>query len=226
MNIHTSSPQPNAARSIGHLALHYGSAEDGPLAARLMGLLGFTQTQMLPLPDGDFYRFVIDSAHHARGDGIVYLSALPQPQLHLIATIRDLLKVGTDHEHDTVREMRAMLASDPEASFHLGFLVQSLEELESRILKLQELADTDPDFAGRIAICMNRPRPGDAQIDARLDASPLFGSVTRYAYGRNGVQVFVETDLFKGGQLGEAMTLEFDYIFPGHDNHILSVVEM
>jgi hypothetical protein len=73
---------------------------------------------------------------------------------------------------------------------------------------------------------MNRARPGDAAVDARLDASPLFGDVSRCAYGRNGVQVFIETDIFKGGQLGDAMMLEFDYVFPGNDSHILSVVEL
>ena len=85
--------------------------------------------------------------------------------------------------------------------------------------------------AGDAAVAEEIRRDGEtegplAEVDARLDASPVFGSVTRYAYGRNGVQVFVETDLLKAGQLGDAMVLEFDYIFPGHTDHILSVVEM
>ena len=215
-----------AARSLGHLALHYGKAEDGPIAARLLGLLGFEETQMLPLPGGNFYRFVVDPAHHSRGDGILFLSALPVPQLKLIETINQALNIGKEDEHEAVRDMRAMLLADPESSFHLGFLVQSLEELEERILSLRKLAESDTDFRGRITISMNRAQPGDAAVDARLDASPLFGDVTRCAYGRNGVQVFVETDIFKGGQLGDAMVLEFDYVFPGNESHILSVVEL
>lgn len=213
-------------RSLGHVALHYGRAADGPVAARLLTLLGFSETQMLPFPDGNFYRFVVDEHHFARGDGIIYLSALPDAQRRLIDTIHELLKVGHEDENEAVGAMRAMLAADPETSFHLGFLVPSLEELEQRILALRELAQSDPELKGRVRISMNRARPGDAEVDARLDASPLFGDVTRHAYGSAGVQVFVETDLFKAGQLGDAMVLEFDYVFPDRTSHILSVVEM
>lgn len=214
------------ARSMGHLALHYGAPEEGPVAAKLLTLLGFTETQMLPLPQGNFYRFVVDQAHHSRGDGIMYLSALPEPQLKLIEAIHAAFGVGTDQEHEAVQGMRAMLISDPEASFHFGFLVESLEDLEAMVLTLRDKAENDPDLKGRIKIGMNRSRLGDADVDARLDASPVFGDVTRYAYGRNGVQVFVETDLLKAGQLGDSMVLEFDYVFPGHTSHILSIVEM
>lgn len=54
----------------------------------------------------------------------------------------------------------------------------------------------------------------------------MFGSCSRFAYGSNGVQVFVETDLVRSGQLGESMVFELDYVFPGYDSHILSVVEL
>ena len=59
-----------------------------------------------------------------------------------------------------------------------------------------------------------------------MDASPAFGNVTRYAYGRNGLQLFVETDLLTSGQIGDTLILEFDYVWPGFDSHILSVVEL
>ncbi|MCP5395265.1 MAG: hypothetical protein H6918_00770 [Sphingomonadaceae bacterium] len=216
----------DVALSMGHIALHYGKAEDGPLAARLMTLLGFTETQMLPLPNGNFYRFVVDNAHFARGDGIIYLSALTEAQMKLIDAINENLGVGTEGEHPAVQGMRDALATDPEASFHFGFLVKSLEELEERILTLQELADSDPELKGRVRIGMNRARPGDAEVDARLDASPLFGNVTRFAYGSAGVQVFVITDILKASQLGDHAILEFDYVFPGREQHILSVVEL
>lgn len=226
MTTETLTRQDTTARSMGHLALHYGKAEEGPAAAKLMKLLGFQETQVLPLPNGNFYRFVVDGKHYARGDGIIYLSALPDAQRKLIEAIHETFKVGTADEHEAVRGMRQMLISDPESSFHFGFLVDSLEDLEQMILNLREQAETDPDLKGHIKIGMNRSRPGDAEVDARLDASPLFGNVTRCAYGRNGVQVFVETDLLKAGQLGDGMVLEFDYVFPGSDEHILSVVEM
>ncbi|OCC25126.1 hypothetical protein MB02_00035 [Croceicoccus estronivorus] len=213
-------------RSMGHLALHYGNAEDGPKAAKLLALLGLVETQVLPFPNGNFYRFVVDDQHFARGDGIMYLSALPEPQLKLIETIHEALRVGTSDEHEAVKGMRQMMDNDFEASFHFGFLLNSLEDLERIILDLKDRAENDPDLKGRIKIGLNRARKGNPEIDARLDASPLYGDVTRFAYGSNGVQAFVETDLLKAGQLGDAMVIELDYVFPGYDQHVLSVVEM
>lgn len=227
-------PSPAAApettimtgRTMGHLALHYGEAADGPLAAKLLEAIGLVQTQMLPLPQGNFYRFVVASGHYARGDGIVYLSALPEPQRKLIDAIHASFGVGTSEEHEAVQGWRAMMAADPEASFHFGFLLESLEDLERIVLDLRDKAENDPDFTGRINIVLNRARQGDDEVDARLDASPVYGDVTRYAYGRNGVQAFIETDILKAGQLGDSMVVELDYIFPDKDQHLLSVVEL
>lgn len=215
-----------AGRTMGHVALHYGKAEDGPAAARLLALFGLQETQMLPLPEGNFYRFVVNAGHYSRGDGIVYLSCIPAPQAKLVSAIHEALHLGTDREHEAVAEFRAMMAQDFEASFHFAFLVDSLEELEDTVLKLRELNATDPDFKGRLNIGLNRARTGNPEVDARLDASPVYGTCTRYAYGSNGVQAFVETDLFKSGPLGENMFFELDYVFPGYDNHVLSVVEL
>jgi hypothetical protein len=220
------SPVADGSLGIGHLALHYGAAEDGPAAAHLLSAMGLTETQMLPLPHGNFYRFVTASHHYGRGDGIVYLSALPEPQARLIAAIRSALRAGTGDEHEALVAYRAMMAQDYEASFHVGFLIETLEELENLVLSLQELAESDPLLKGRISIGANRARRGDPAVDARLDASPVFGTVSREAYGRAGVQVFIETDLVRAGQLGESMVFEFDYVFPGHDSHILSIVEL
>lgn len=222
----TAHPVSDRSLTMGHLALHYATPDDGPLASRLLQVMGLVETQMLPLPNGNFYRFVANPGHFARGDGIVYLSCLPEPQARLIAAIHSALHIGTDREHDAVKGWRTMMAQDFEASFHFGFLVPALEQLEALVQALTRLEATDPAFAGRLTIGMNRARRGDAAIDARLDASPVFGQATRYAYGSAGVQVFVETDLVRAGQLGDAMVFEFDYVFPGHDSHILSVVEI
>lgn len=213
-------------RSMGHLALHYGDEAEGPVAAKLLKAIGLVETQMLPVPGGNFYRFVVGDSHFARGDGIVYLSALPEPQRKLIEAIHASFGVGTDDEHEAVKGWRAMMTADPEASFHFGFLLDSLEDLERIVLDLREKAESDPDFKGRINIVLNRARPGDADVDARLDASPIYGDVTRYAYGRNGVQAFIETDILKAGQLGDSMVVELDYVFPDKEQHVLSVVEL
>lgn len=213
--------------SLGHIALHYAKPEDGPAAARLLSLIGLVETQDLLLPNGThFYRFVVDGRHYGRGDGIIYLSAVPEAQQKLIDAMRSALGVGTEDEHPSVGGMRDALLSDPEYSFHVGLLADSLEAVEKLVLDLRERADSDPDLKGRLNITLNRPMPGDAEVDARLDASPVFGGVTRHAYGRNGIQVFIETDLLVSGTLGESTVIEIDYVFPGSVNHVLSVVEL
>lgn len=213
--------------SLGHIALHYPKPEDGPVAARLLSLLGLVETQDLVLPNGThFYRFVANSDHVRRGDGILYLSCVPDAQRALLEAVRSALKVGTDEQHPAVDAMRNALLQDPEASFHVGLLAESLEALEALVLELRKRTECDPDLKGRLKITINRPVPGNSEVDARLDASPAFRDVTRHAYGRNGLQVFVETDLLVSGTLGESTVIEIDYVFPGYDSHILSIVEM
>ncbi|QGP81107.1 hypothetical protein [Sphingobium sp. CAP-1] len=214
------------ARSMGHMALHYKKAEEGPLAARLLGMLGYVLTQDLVLPSGaHFYRFVVDSRHQPRGDGIVYLSLIPDAQRDLMQAIHAALAVGTDHEHPAVVAMRERMNEDPEYSFHYGTLLESLEDLEAMFIALKDANENDPELKGRLKLVYNRALPGTPEVDARLDASPIYSGVTRYAYGKNGVQAFLETDILSSGMLGETMMLEFDYIFPGYANHVLSVVE-
>ena len=204
------------ARSMGHIALHYKTAEEGPLAARLMAMLGFVQTQDLVLPNGShFYAFVVDPKHAARADGIVFLSLVPDAQRDLLEAMRGALAIGTGAEHPAVGAFRRQLDNDPEYTFHYGTLFDRLEDLETIFLQLQEANRTDPELRGRLKLTFNRTLPGDPDIDARLDRSPIYAGVTRYAYSRTGVQAFVETDILSSGILGESMFLEFDYVFPG-----------
>lgn len=214
------------ARSMGHMALHYKNNAEGPLAARLLSMLGYVETQDLVLPNGaHFYRFVVDPRHNPRGDGIVFLAPMPEAQRELMDVIHGALNVGTDHEHPAVVAMRQKMDEDPEYSFHYGTLMESLEDLEKIFLSLEDANRNDPELKGRLKLVYNRGLPGNPDVDARLDASPIYRGVTRYAYGKNGVQAFVETDLLTSGILGETMILEFDFVFPGYDRHVLSVVE-
>lgn len=214
------------ARSMGHMALHYKKPEEGPLAARLLGMLGYVLTQDLTLPDGThFYRFVVDAKHQPRGDGVVFLSCVPEAQRELMAAIHGALNVGTAQEHPAVAAMREKMDQDPEYGFHYGTLLESLEDLENVFMGLEEANRSDPELKGRLKLVYNRALPGTPAVDARLDASPIYKNATRHAYGKNGVQAFLETDILSSGMLGETMILEFDYVFPGYTNHILSVVE-
>ena len=218
--------ESRATRSMGHMALHYRNKEEGPLAARLLSMLGYVQTMDLTLENGaHFYRFVVDPKHKIRGDGIVYLALVPDEQRDLTAAIHDAFGIGTDKQHPVVTAMRQRMDDDPEYSFHYGTLLESLDELEAIFVKLEDANRSDPDLKGRLKLVYNRALPGNAEVDERLDASPVFGGVTRYAYGRNGVQAFLETDLLASGVLGDSMVLEFDHVFPGYDEHIFSSVE-
>ena len=217
---------PRGSRSMGHMALHYGNPEEGPLAARLLKMLGFIETQDLPLPNGThFYRFVTDERHTPRGDGIIYLSVVPDAQRKLHSVVREALKIGSPDEHPSVAELRANIANDPEYSFHYGTLMDSLDDLEDVFGKLEEANRNDPELKGRLKLTYNRALPSGPEVEARLDASPIYSNATRRAFGRNGVQAFVETDILSSGALGESMVLEFDYVFPDADRHILSIVE-
>lgn len=218
--------QTTPRRSLGHTALHYPKPDDAKAAERLMDLLGFIKTQELPLPTGAFYRYVIADEHHGRGDGIVYLSACPPAQRAYFDVVQETLRFGQPDEHPSVAALRSAQEQDPEYAFHLGILVDSLEALETTMANLQEAANTDPLLKGRITVSYNRPLPGDAAIDRRLDASDIFAGVTRHAYGRNGVQAFVATDLLINGPTGDSLVIELDYIWPNAANHILSVVEL
>lgn len=218
-----SSPQ----NTLGHVALHYGRPEDGPAAAALLELLGFVAREEILLPDGtSFYHFLVDPDGPNNGDGILYLSPLRRSHRWLYDSIREALALGTESEHPAVAKVRASEQSDPEAGFHVGFLMRSLETLEARIGAAQAAAAAMPELRGRVEFVFNRAKPGDAEIDARMDASPLFKTATRHTFGRNGVQAFVRTDLITGGPLGDGVVLEFDYVFPGYPENMLTKTEM
>jgi hypothetical protein len=214
-------------QTISHVNLHYRRNTDGPVAARLLELLGLVKTQELTLPNGSaFYRFTVNRNDPNRGDGIVYLGVLPAALSDLTEAIREALGVDTERQHPAVTEARAAQARDPEQNFHVGFLVSSLEAVEARMAELKRLSEMDPQLKGRLKFLVNRAVPGNPAVDARLDASPLYRDVTRYTYGKNGVQAFVETDLVVSGPLADGIVFELDYVFPGYDEHIMSISEL
>lgn len=213
--------------TISHVNLHYRNAADGPAAARFLEVLGLVRTQELPLPNGStFYRFTVNRHDEDRGDGILYVGQLPAAIADAYAAIRERLGIGTAAAHPCVAALHAAQARDPEHNFHVGFLVNTLEQIETRMQALKDLEATEPTFSGRMKFLVNRAMPGDEAFDARLDASPLYAGVTRTTFGRNGVQAFVETDLFAAGPFGDGIVFELDYVLPGRVPHILSRSEL
>lgn len=212
------------SKTYGHLAVHYRNRNEGHLAARLLRELGFTECYSMEQPGegGTFFHFVIDEQADRGTDRIFYLLCMPEVLSSLYAEIGKRLGVGTCDEAAEVKALRAAQAADPEFNFHAAIVLPSLEELEEMVLRVQKLAGEDPELKGRVKLTLNRARPGTPEVDARMDASPVFGNVTRHTYGPNGVQVFVETDLICGGPLGDNWAFEFDYVFPGYKDNILN----
>jgi hypothetical protein len=209
-----------ARKTLGHLAMHYRTREDGPVAAKLLDLLGFAR---VPSPEGyPYYHYVVDGAASNNGDGILFIVEQPQALRELTRVIREALKVDQPGEHAVIAKVRAAQNSDPEYDLHLGVLFNSLEEIEERIIRIRDAALNDPDLRGRVKIILNRARPGTAEVDERMDKSPIFSGVERFTYGRNGIQAFVETDLFVTGTLGDKFVFELDYVFPGYPDNILT----
>lgn len=219
MNDKTPSPD-ECTKTLGHLALHYRTREDGPAATKLLDLLGFTRVSS---PAGfPFHHYVVDSRLRLRGDGIIYAMEQPQALRELHEAIRDALKIGQPGEHPAVAKVHAARESDPEFDLHLGVLYDSLEAVETAILRVKDAITNDADLRGRAKIILNRARPGNDAVDARMDRSSIFAGIDRYTYGRHGVQAFVATDLFVTGALGNHFVFELDYVFPGYDDNMLS----
>jgi hypothetical protein len=214
------------SNTFGHLALHYRDIDDAALATTLLRELGFKECYSIPSTQvgpysGAFYHFVIDPSADRGTDRILYLLQMPPPLRAVYDEIHARLRVGASDQSPTVTAMRQALARDPEYGFHAAILMHSLEDLEAMVERLTVLSN-DPAFCGRVRVTLNRARLGVPAVDQRMDASRVFSGVTRYTYGPNGVQVFVETDLLVGGPLGDNFAFEFDYVFPGYKDNILN----
>jgi hypothetical protein len=228
MNAVTQAGLSPGHKVLGHLALHYRNPDDAPRAAKLLELLGMTRLQEIPFGGGVvFYQFTVADDPSGRGIGTLYLSMVPPPLAGITQVIRDLLKVGTSEEHPAVGELRRGQEADPEMNFHVGLMVNSLEEVERIMLTLNEANESDPDLKGRLKLVTNKARSGgDTAIDARMDSSPIFSRTGRFTYGRYGCQAFVETDLLAGGPLGESLVIELDFVFPEHPDNMFVKTEV
>ena len=188
--------------SLGHVALHYKSPEDGPNAARLLDLMGFRRLQEIPLPNGSiFYQFLENDDRLVDGVGTLYLTLWPKPLEALNSAIREALKVGTPQKHPAVQALSREQEINPEVGFHIGIMVDALADLDAMMARLKDTNASEPGIKGRLKFTVNRAKPGDHQIDALMETSPTFRDATRHCYGRNGCQVFVETDLLASGPL-------------------------
>jgi len=228
MNVVTHAGLAPNSKTIGHLALHYRTPDDAPRAAKLLDLLGMKRLQEIPFGGGVvFYQFTVADDPTGRGIGTLYLSMVPPPLAGITQVIRDLLKAGTPDEHPAVAELRRGQEIDPEMNFHVGLMVNSLEEVERIMLALHEANLSDPDLKGRLKLVTNKARSGgDEAIEARMESSPIFSRTDRFTYGRYGCQAFIETDLLAGGPLGENLVIELDFAFPDRPDNMFVKTEV
>lgn len=204
--------------ALGHLALHFRPGE-GPLAARFFELIGARMKTFGPFPNGDyFYIVALNSTAPDEAEDIVFLSAMTPQQHELEQELRAYLGVGTAQPHPKLQAFFAEKAREPEFFLHFGFHFARLEDLEAAVQRLEEAMRSDPAFAARFQgfqLLRARGAPEDADIPARMVASPVFCKTDRYAYGAHIAQVHIRTDLFAAGLSFLGAVVEFDYTFVG-----------
>ena len=195
------------ARVLGHVALYYRPGEERA-ARTLLTDLGCELVENGPRPGEDgFCSAVLDANTANHHDNVVYLGQMSDAQWMLEQQIAEVLRSAAGGTY------RDRLAEWPEAGPHVGFKYESLEDLEAAVLAIEAHSAPGGPLAERVRVTCFRARPGlDAQIDERMDASPVFTADDRPAFGNHIVQCFVRTDLF--GTMTSASTIELDYAFP------------
>jgi hypothetical protein len=195
--------------TIGHLALHYRPGDE-QAARRLLELLGCTLVQNGPAPGTDgFTTVVVDHDTWNYVDNVLYLSRAHPAQLALEDAIVE--RLADDPSLAAYHDARV---GQPEALAHVGIRYASFAALERAVLGVEAAAAPGGELEGRAVVTKFRARPGaDADIDAAMDASPVFGPDDRPAFADYGVQCFVKTDLFAAGLLALGQTIELDYFF-------------
>ena len=205
------------ATSLGHIALHHRPGE-GALAARFFQLLGARVKAFARPPMEPLYIISLDSVDPDRADDIVFLFGLKPQQIAFENAIAERFGLGTDTPDPLLAEFLAERARMPESYLHFGLHFAELEQLEDAVLRLQEEMAADPAFGARIQnfqLLKARGEEGDDAIAERIAASPVFGDVDQFAYGRHGVQVHISTDLFATGLHLLGSVVELDFVFTG-----------
>jgi hypothetical protein len=205
---------------LGHLALHYRPGDEQP-ARHLLELVGCTLVDNGPAPGSDgFCSVLLDKGTANHADNLMFLSQLPPAQLAVEDAILSALAGRGADEVDVVAGLRQLSATAPEALSHIGFRYRSFDDLERVLVGLDAAAARGGALEGRIEVVKHRARPGlDADVDARMAASPVFTGTEKPAFADHWVQCFVNTDLCGFGVLAFGSTFELDYVFDQFMEH-------
>ncbi len=183
-----------ASTVLGHLALHYREGDERP-ARRLLELLGCKLVDNGPAPGSDgFCTVLVDPATADYADNLMFLSGMTAEQEAVESAIRHALRLGEPDADPAAGAFEAASSVNPESSSHIGIRYRSLEALENVLDDLAAAASPGGELAGRIQVRRYRPRPGgngeaDADVAARIDASPAFSVVSRPRSPRTGSSV-------------------------------------
>jgi len=202
---------------LGHLAFQFRPG-DRELAVRFFQLLGARICEF-PNPGSTdpIYIAAMNSAEPDEPSDIIYLFALKPQQAALEGAIAEALGLGTDREHHAVAPFVKHRETWLESYLHFGLRFDSLEELEGAVERLRAEIAVNPEFGARVLDLRPLKARGedrDTEIAERMAASPVFAEAG-YAYGRNGVQVHIRTDLFVAGLGLFGSIVELDYVFTG-----------
>ena len=95
----------------------------------------------------------------------------------------------------------------PDSTTHVALTAPTLEHLERVVVGLR----TDAHLAGRVAVAAYRPAEPTPGVDERLARSPAFADAHRVGYLRDGVQVFLHTDVVATGLLVLGQSIELNH---------------
>jgi hypothetical protein len=96
----------------------------------------------------------------------------------------------------------------------VGIRFRSLDDVERAVAEVQAAGASGGELEGRVSVSWFRARKGkQPEIDARIDASPVFTDDDRSAFSDYGVQCFVRTDLCAAGLGTFGQLIELDYYF-------------
>jgi hypothetical protein len=201
---------------LGHLAVHYHPGDEQP-ARRLLELIGCTMVDNGPAPGSDgFCTVLVDKGTGNYADNLMFLSALTPAQV----AVEDAIRARLGDEEDLVAGLRGLGTTAPEALSHIGLRYRSFDDLERVLQALEAAAAPGGELAGRVEVVKHRARPGlDADVDARMAASPVFTGDEKPAFADHWVQCFVNTNLCGFGILAFGSTFELDYVFDQFMDH-------
>jgi hypothetical protein len=172
-----------------HIGLVHRPGE-GPLVAKLLGLLGC---------DPSLPKLGFAGVHALRSkDEAIFVSEITPEQWEFEQWLQDSLKqAGAGRAEAFLTQQRAV----PQRGPHFGIGTPTLGDWEERIARLAHAAMHDPALAGRISV-PGVYRPGEE------------GSVAKESNGRLGAtlyQAFIRTDLFSAGLLTLGQTIEVQH---------------